>query len=122
MRHNLLYPVTFALFLFPAIVKAQAKLSEAETQNFYRLIRETSEFKDIKHKVDSVNKVEKAMPEEFDINIVTKKTEATDDEHIFEAVLVRKWVIGLAIEYHYYKYDPRKKQIISAMHDQRVKD
>ncbi len=122
MRPKILYALIFPLFLFPVIVMAQAKLSEAETQNFYGLIKATPEFKAIKHIVDSVNRVENAMPEEFDIQIVTKKTEATDDEHIFDAVLVRKWVIGLAIEYHYYKYDPKKKQIISATHDQRIKE
>lgn len=91
---------------------AQKKLSDAETQDFYRLIRLTKEFKYLKEKTDSINKAqgESKIPQEIDIQIL--KQESATDDLIFRAMLGRV-LLGVPLEKYYIKYDKQKKQLVS---------
>lgn len=100
------------LLLFSTFSVAQKQLSDAETQEFFKLIRQTREFKDIKAKTDSINKKnENAVPQQVDIHIV-KKEVGTPDDHIFTAVLERV-VMGAALDAYFIGYDNQKKQLVS---------
>ena len=91
---------------------AQKQLSDAEVQEFFRQIRQTREFKEMKAKTDSVNKKnEHAMPQQVEIHIV-KKEGGTADDHIFTAALERM-VMGAALEAYFIEYDNQKKQLVS---------
>jgi hypothetical protein len=94
--------------------KAQKQLTDAETQNFYRLIRQTKEFITCKGKVDSFNKAvgEQQIHQEIKLEIVARNENVSDD-NIFEAVLERRLTIGLSMESYFFQYDKQKKQIVS---------
>ncbi len=101
------------LFLSPLLCHAQKQLSDAETQEFYKLIKQTKEYKHMKATADSINLEENEVPEEIKITILQKDQAAPADDYIFEAWVVRKLAIGLPAEKYSFHYDQRKKQLVS---------
>ena len=102
------------LFLSPQLCHAQKQLSEAETQEFYKLIKQTKEYKTLKATADSINLEENEVPEEIKITILQKDQGAPADDYIFEAWVERKLVtIRMFAERYSFHYDQRKKQLVS---------
>jgi len=113
MKSKVLLLIPVLLLCCSIFSIAQKELSDAETQYFFGLVRQTKEFKSIKARTDSINNSNKNnVPQELDLNILKKETDGSTDENIFTALLDRT-VLGMAIEQYYIKYDKRKKQIIS---------
>ena len=76
------FSLALLILFFSVRVFAQQKLSEAETQNFYSLIKQTAEYKTMQRKVDSVNKIQNEVPQEIKIWILTKETGAPDGKYL----------------------------------------
>ncbi|MES2702032.1 MAG: hypothetical protein V4649_05305 [Bacteroidota bacterium] len=105
----------FQLFFSEALI-AQKELSAAEAQDFYKLIKQTAEYKILKAEVDSINKIEDQIPQELKIEIVSKDQSAPEDDYIFQCTVTRRLSIGLRLQQYVYQYDKRKKKIISIKH------
>ena len=117
MKTKKLFLTSILLLLFSTVSIAQKELSDSETQNFFRLIKQTNEYNVLHAKADSINKKQpNKAPQEIDIHIV-KKTNGDSEDHIFHAVLERT-IIGMALEGYYFSYDKQKKQIISIQKQQ----
>lgn len=102
-----------------ATCMAQKQLSPEETQNFYKLVRQTKEFKTVKQQTDSVNKAQdkSKVPQEINLKILTKEPNTSDDDPFFDCTLDRSLAIGILIERYVFRYDKNKKQIVSVRHD-----
>ena len=116
MTNKVLFALISFLLFFSAASFAQKQLSDAELQNFYKLIKQTSEYKICKARVDSFNKAvgEKQVPQEINLEIVKKEQDAAADDYLFNAILERRMAIGFSVERYMFQYDKRKKQITSA--------
>ncbi len=108
------------ILLFSSIVSvAQKQLSAEEVDFFYGLIKQTKEYKTVKHQVDSVNNAmsKDQMPQEISMNILKKESAAAADDFIFYANLERKLAIGMLVDLYIFEYDKRKRQIVSTKHE-----
>jgi len=117
MTTKLLLIVSLLFLQFTSI--AQKQLSDVETQNFFRLIRQTKEYATCKGRVDSANKAirKDQVPQEIKLDIVTRQQNLPTDDNIFEAVLERRLAVGLALDTYFFQYDRHRKQIISTKYE-----
>jgi hypothetical protein len=99
-----------ALLLFFSTAAAQKKLSDAEVQYFYKLIRESKEFKALRATKDSLNRNEYNVPQALDILMLKKDRDA--DNKLFWAKVDRT-IMGMSLESYLYSYDQKKKEIVS---------
>lgn len=106
------------LCLAPYISSAQLYMSEAEVQEFYKVIKVTREYKAVKAAVDSVNASEDGLPEKFDVKITLR---SAFDENIFYGNLYRWLGLGMVIEAYSFKYDRRDKRILEIRQGMNVK-
>jgi len=115
MKYKVLFFIVFLLLFFPGISIAQKELSVEESKNFFNLIRQTKEYKNIKEKTDSVNRTlnENDVPHEVNIEIIKKDQGASSEDFIFKAVVERRLAVGFVAERCYFQYDKHKRQIVS---------
>jgi len=119
MIYKVLSSVIFFLLFFSTISVAQKTLSNEETQNFYKLIKQTKEYKTVKERTDSANQAmdESQAPQEINMEILKGESNAAPDDFIFYAALERRLPIGISLDRYTFQYDKRKKQIVSIRHD-----
>ncbi len=89
---------------------AQKQLKEDEVQYFFRLIRQTKEFRVIKAEVDSINSNGNNIPQELEI--VALKQDSQSDNHIFWAT-VKRTIMGMSLAACFYSYDQDKRKIVA---------
>lgn len=94
---------------------AQKELSIAEVQGFFKLIKQTTEYKRLQATIDSFNIIvgNNGVPQEINIEMLKKEQYAAPDDYIFGAWVERRLAVGFGLEKYRYSYDKRKKQIIS---------
>jgi hypothetical protein len=106
-----------AMLLFTATISfAQKQLSDAEVQEFFKLIKQTKEYKTLNAKTDSINKAKGNNMQILEIHIVKKPSEQTED-HVFQAVMERS-VLGMSLESYAITYDKLKKQLTNIQKQQ----
>lgn len=107
-----------ALFLGaePSTAQVSKDLPQEEVTLFYSLIRQTKEFKLVKHQLDSVNEVnDPSMPQDIDMKIF--KRAGDEQNYIAHAHLERRLAIGMTLDRYTFEYDRRKKQIVGVTHE-----
>lgn len=106
-----------AMLLFTATISfAQKQLSDAEVQEFFKLIKQTKEYKSMNSKTDSINKAKGNNMQLLEIHIVKKPSEQTED-YVFQAVKERS-VLGMSLESYAITYDKLKKQLTNIQKQQ----
>jgi hypothetical protein len=120
MQYKVLsFAVSFILF-FSIISVAQRQLTDEEVKTFYKLIKQTKEYKIVKEQVDSANNAgENQLPQKINLGILTKESDAATDDFIFYAQLERSLAIGISLDIYIFQYDRQKKQIVSIKHEKK---
>ena len=91
---------------------AQVQMTDIEVQEFFKQIKQTKEYKQLKGRTDSIKKAQpNQSAQELEIRIV-KKTDVAIDENICVADMDRS-VIGMSLEGYTIRYNKQRKQIIS---------
>ena len=98
------------LLFISANIFAQNSLSDAEMQDFFKLIKTTKIYKDLKTNVDSFNTAAKMEVQEIKTQMYVKKNAPVED-NIANATVERR-LGSFALQTFYFSYDKRKKQLI----------
>ncbi len=93
---------------------AQNQLSDAEVQDFFKLIKATKTYKDLKTNVDSFNTAAKMEVQEIKTRMYVKKN-APVEENIAHATVERR-LGSFALQTFYFSYDKKKKQLVSSQY------
>jgi hypothetical protein len=100
------------LMLISAQVFSQAHLSEAEVQDFFRLIKETKQYKQLQVTVDSFNASRNEQVEEIKTEIYVGKNAPVDVN--IAAAIVRIKALGLfPVQTVYYYYNQRTRKLVA---------
>ncbi|MCW3121523.1 MAG: hypothetical protein JWQ38_1015 [Flavipsychrobacter sp.] len=91
---------------------AQVQMTDIEIQDFFKQIKQTKEYKQLKTRTDSANTAQHNISvQELEIKIV-KRADVAVDENIATAD-IDKSVIGMTVEGYTMRYNKQKKQIVS---------
>jgi hypothetical protein len=109
------------LLLLPCGDTLAQQYSQSEGKEFLYLVQQTKEYKTMRAQADSVNQLEKEVPQK--VSFVIERSTSDLDQHILTGVLIRKAVIGFSgnfksdagipLQTYTYTYDRRQGKIIA---------
>lgn len=117
--------VRFRLFIIMMVctpfTSAAQEYSQAEGKQFLHLVQQTKEYRAMKATTDSINKLEKEVPQK--VSFVIERSTSDPDRNILTGVLIRKALIGFSgnfksdagipLETYTYTYNMRQGMITS---------